>query len=109
MTFKIFRKNCYGLGVHKTWIYACIGIADTNKPVFLPFQKTFKNYLSGLRNILVLKFAWNPLANAGFLSLISSRKPVLLHLLIQNIRNLKRETKPIVKMQNGFATYLCVI
>jgi len=26
--FKIFRKNCCGLDVHKTWIYACIGITD---------------------------------------------------------------------------------
>ena len=30
MAFKIFRKNCCGLDVHKTWIYACIGITDTN-------------------------------------------------------------------------------
>ena len=28
--FKIFRKNCCGLDVQKTWIYACIGITDTN-------------------------------------------------------------------------------
>ncbi len=28
--FKIFRKNCCGLDVHKTWIYACIGITDSN-------------------------------------------------------------------------------
>jgi transposase len=28
--FKIFRQNCCGLDVHKTWIYACIGITDTN-------------------------------------------------------------------------------
>ena len=28
--FKIHRKNCCGLDVHKTWIYACIGITDTN-------------------------------------------------------------------------------
>ena len=26
--FKIHRKNCCGLDVHKTWIYACIGITD---------------------------------------------------------------------------------
>jgi hypothetical protein len=30
MAFKIFRKNCCGLDVHKTWIYACIRITDTN-------------------------------------------------------------------------------
>ena len=28
--FKIYRKNCCGLDVHKTWIYACIGITDAN-------------------------------------------------------------------------------
>ena len=26
--FKIIRNNCCGLDVHKTWIYACIGITD---------------------------------------------------------------------------------
>ena len=30
--FKIFRKNCCGLDVHKTWIYACIGVTDANCP-----------------------------------------------------------------------------
>ena len=30
MAFKIFCKNCCGLDVHKTWIYACIGITDTS-------------------------------------------------------------------------------
>jgi transposase len=28
--FRIYRKNCCGLDVHKTWIYACIGITDAN-------------------------------------------------------------------------------
>ena len=28
--FKIIRFNCCGLDVHKTWIYACIGITDAN-------------------------------------------------------------------------------
>ena len=28
--FKIFRNNCCGLDVHKTWIFACIGITDAN-------------------------------------------------------------------------------
>ena len=30
MAFKIFRKNCCGLDVHKTRIYAYIGITDPN-------------------------------------------------------------------------------
>ena len=36
MAFKIFRKNCCGLDVHKTWIYACIGITDTLPVHVLP-------------------------------------------------------------------------
>ena len=28
--FKIIKFNCCGLDVHKTWIYACIGITDSN-------------------------------------------------------------------------------
>ena len=28
--FKIIKFNCCGLDVHKTWIYACVGITDTN-------------------------------------------------------------------------------
>ena len=28
--FKIFRKNCCGLDVHKTWIYALYQHADAN-------------------------------------------------------------------------------
>ena len=33
MSFKIIRSNCCGLDVHKTWIFACIGIADANNRV----------------------------------------------------------------------------
>ena len=29
--FKIILNNCCGLDVHKTWIYACVGI--TEKPI----------------------------------------------------------------------------
>ncbi|MFQ8880351.1 MAG: hypothetical protein ACLR7W_00750 [Ruminococcus sp.] len=31
MSFKILKNNCCGLDVHKTWIYACIGITDSLK------------------------------------------------------------------------------
>ena len=30
MSFKILKFNCCRLDVHKTWIYACIGITDSN-------------------------------------------------------------------------------
>ncbi len=47
MAFKILRKNCCGLDIHKTWIFACIGITDSNGRTeykqarfFLVFQRT---------------------------------------------------------------------
>ena len=30
MDFEVFRKNCCGLDVHKTWSCVCIGIPDIN-------------------------------------------------------------------------------
>ena len=93
---KIFRKNCCGLDVHKTWIYACIGlltptiVQNTKKLVYLPFQKNCRNCLIGLLNIPVLMFVWNHQVNTRFLALKSLRKPVGLLLLILNIPNLKR-------------------
>lgn len=45
--FKIFRKNCCGLDVHKTWIYACIGITDTNGRTEYK-QDRFSSFSNGL-------------------------------------------------------------
>lgn len=47
MAFKIFRKNCCGLDVHKTWIYACIGITDTNNRTEYK-QARFSSFSKGL-------------------------------------------------------------
>ena len=30
MSFNIIKNNCYGLDVHKTWIFSCIGITDSH-------------------------------------------------------------------------------
>ena len=46
--FKIFRKNCCGLDVHKTWIYACIGITDENGRTDYK-QERFSSFSQGLR------------------------------------------------------------
>ena len=46
--FKIFRRNCCGLDVHKTWIYACIGITDANGRSEYK-QTRFSSFTSGLR------------------------------------------------------------
>jgi transposase len=48
--FKIFRKNCCGLDVHKTWIYACIGITDANGRT--EYQEArFSAFSKGLREL----------------------------------------------------------
>lgn len=48
--FKIFRKNCCGLDVHKTWIYACIGITDSNGLTEYK-QSRFSSFSKGLRDL----------------------------------------------------------
>lgn len=48
--FKIFRRNCCGLDVHKTWIFACIGITDTNGRTEYK-QSRFSSFSRGLREL----------------------------------------------------------
>jgi transposase len=48
--FKIFRKNCCGLDVHKSWIYACIGITDENGRTDYK-QGRFSSFSDGLREL----------------------------------------------------------
>lgn len=48
--FKIIRFNCCGLDVHKTWIYACIGITDANGRTEYK-ESRFKSFSYGLRNL----------------------------------------------------------
>ena len=48
--FKIFRNNCCGLDVHKTWIYACIGITDPNGRTEYK-QARFSSFSNGLRDL----------------------------------------------------------
>jgi len=50
LLFKIFRKNCCGLDVHKTWIYACIGITDTNGLTVYK-QARFSSFSKGLKEL----------------------------------------------------------
>ena len=49
MAFKILRKNCCGLDVHKTWIHACIGITDTNGRTEYK-QARFSSFTKGLQD-----------------------------------------------------------
>ncbi len=50
LAFKIFRKNCCGLDVHKTWSYACIGITDTNGRTEYK-QARFSSFSKGLKEL----------------------------------------------------------
>ena len=50
MAFKIFRKNCCGLDVHKTWIYACIGITDADNRIEYK-QARFSSFSKGLQEL----------------------------------------------------------
>ena len=48
--FKITRNKCCGLDVHKTWIYACIGISDSNGRVDYK-QARFSSFSNGLKQL----------------------------------------------------------
>lgn len=50
MSFKILKNNCCGLDVHKTWIYACIGITDPNGRTEYK-QARFSSFSKGLRDL----------------------------------------------------------
>lgn len=48
--FKIYRNNCCGLDVHKTWVYACIGKTDENRRTEYK-QARFSMFSKGLREL----------------------------------------------------------
>ena len=50
MSFKILKNNCCGLDVHKTWIFACIGITDSHSRTEYK-QARFSSFSKGLREL----------------------------------------------------------
>lgn len=50
LLFKIIKKNCCGLDVHKTWIFACIGITDSNDRTEYK-QARFSSFSKGLQEL----------------------------------------------------------
>jgi len=50
LAFKIILRNACGLDVHKTWIYACIGIADNFDRVYYK-EKRFSSFSKGLHEL----------------------------------------------------------
>ena len=58
LSFKIFKFNCCGLDVHKTWIYACIGITDSNNRTEYK-QARFSSFSKGLHQLCVWLAKYN--------------------------------------------------
>ena len=58
MAFKIFRFNCCGLDVHKTWIFACIGLTDANGRTEYK-EKSFSSFSRGLRDLAAWLASYN--------------------------------------------------
>lgn len=50
MSFKILKNNCCGLDIHKTWIFACIGITDFNNRTEYK-QALFSSFTKGLQEL----------------------------------------------------------
>ena len=48
--FKIILNNCCGLDVHKTWIYACVGITDSHNRTQY-YEARFTAFSKGLRDL----------------------------------------------------------
>ena len=58
MSFKILKNNCCGLDVHKTWIFACIGITDSNNRTQYK-QARFSSFSKGLHQLCVWLAKYN--------------------------------------------------
>lgn len=67
--FKIFRKNCCGLDVHKTWIYACVGITNSNN-ITTYKENRFSSFTKGLKELV----AWLESLNCKDVCMESSGK-----------------------------------
>lgn len=114
MSFKILKNNCCGLDVHKTWIFACIGITDLNNRTEYK-QARFSSFIKGLQELCdwLAKYNcsdvcmestgkyWIPVFN------ILEKNNIWVTLSHPNIPNPKRATRRIAKMPGGFATYTC--
>ena len=48
--FKIILNSCCGLDVHKTWIYACVGITDNHNRTQY-YEARFQAFSKGLRDL----------------------------------------------------------
>ncbi len=113
--FKTFRKNCCGLDVHKTWIYACIGITDANSRTDYK-EARFSSFSKGLRELA----EWLALHSCTDVCIESAGKywiscsmflknPAMSFLLISSTPNRREVTKPTTKTPNRSVTCSCAI
>ena len=110
MAFKILRKNFCGLDVHKTWIFACIGITDSNGRTEYKQSRFFsftKGCMIGLPNTIAWASAWNPRRNAGFPYSISLKRPAVSLWPTPNTQSRRRATKPTARTPSESATCIC--
>ena len=115
MAFKILRKNCCGLDVHKTWIYACIGITDSNARTEYK-QARFSSFSKGLQGLAewLAKYScsdvcmestgkyWIPVFN-----ILEKTCWVTWH--TTNTPNRRKATKQTARMPSGSVTCICAV
>ena len=84
MAFKVLRKNCFGLDVHKTYIFTCIGITSystgqsTSRLAFPYFPRGHRIWLTGVRNTTASNVCIESLENIGLIVVGDySRPPTL--------------------------------
>ena len=103
LPFKILKLNCCGLDVHKTWIYACIGITDSKRRTEYR-QARFSSFSKGLKELC----NWLAKYNCNDVCMESTGKywiPVF-NVLEKNNRKAIRLT---AKMPDGSVTSICVV
>ena len=116
LPFKILKLNCCGLDVHKTWIFACIGITDSKRRTEYR-QARFSSFTKGLKELCdwLAKYNcndvcmestgkyWIPVFNVG--------KRITSGLLfpIPNIPSPRKAIRLTAKMPDGSVTSICVV
>lgn len=115
MSFKILKNNCCGLDVHKTWIFACIGITDSHSRTEYK-QARFSSFTKGLQELC----DWLAKYNCTDVCMESTGKywiPVFNVLEKNNIwvtlsrpkyTKPKKATRRIARMPSGFVIYICL-
>ncbi len=115
MSFKILKNNCCGLDAHKTWIFACIDITDSNNRTVYK-QVRFSSFTKGLQELCdwLAKYNcndvcmesigkyWIPVFN------VLEKNNIWVTLPPPNIPNPRRATRQTVRIPNGFVICTCV-